>query len=192
MPRPAKSAADHWRDGTVSQVGREKPVKRVASEFEAGRPKFPKHLSKDARREYKRICTFLSARRTLSEADYYSISLLSEIYARWIAAKESLGVDFIVSVTITDKKGNTSTIERENPLVTICGDCEARILSLSKALGLTPADRDRVKVLRIGLDEETVIPGSMAALNPELYVVKPQPKIDPAEMLADDEPEVQS
>ena len=32
----------------------------------------------------------------------------------------------------------------------------------------------------------------MAALNPELYVVKPQPKIDPAEMLADDEPEVQS
>lgn len=199
--RQAKTAAEHWRDGTVSQVGREKPVARTASQYQSGRPKFPKHLSKIARSEYKRVCGFLADRRTLAEADFYTISVLAEVYARWIAAKETLGDEFTITTTVTDKTGKAVIVTRENPLVKICSDCESKILSLSKALGLTPADRDRVKPLQNG-NEDEIIPGSMADLHPEMFdqpkfevingvagYAKPAASVDPADMKADDEPD---
>jgi P27 family predicted phage terminase small subunit len=199
--RIAKTAAEHWRDGTLSQVGREKPVRVTASQFQSGRPKFPKHLSKIARHEYKRVCKFLADRRTLSDADFYTISVLAEVYARWISAKGSLGVEFTITTTILDKKGNASTVTRENPLCKIVSDCESKILALSKALGLTPADRDRVKQLQNGANEDEIIPGSMADLHPEWFerpklevvngvagYTQPAAVVDPAEMPADDEP----
>lgn len=187
MSRLAKTAAEHFLSGTRSEVGRDRPDRKVASAFESGRPKIPAHLSKGARREFKRTCRFLEDRRTLSAGDYAAIAVLSEIVVRWIAAKSDLGTNFTITVSVTDKKGAVSTFEKENPLIKIVADCEAKILSYSKALGLTPADRDRVKQLRNGMDDEAVIPGSMASIAPELYVVKPAPKIAPEEMLADDE-----
>ena len=199
--RPAKTAAEHRLHNTVSQVGREKPVRATASVYQSGRPKFPKHLSKIARHEYKRVCKFLADRRTLSDADFYTISVLAEVYARWIQSKEALGIEYTITTTILDKKGNANTVTRENPLCKIVSDCESKILSLSKALGLTPADRDRVKPLQNGSEDE-IIPGSMADLHPEMFE---QPKfevingvagyakpaaVNPADMKADDEDEV--
>lgn len=202
MARQAKSTAEHWLSGTASEAGRVRNDRKiVASQYQSGRPKFPKHLSKIARHEYKRVCKFLADRRTLSEADFYTISVLAEVYARWIAAKDELGTNFIVTTTVTDKTGKSVIVTRENPLCKIVSDCESKILSLSKALGLTPADRDRVKQLQSDASEE-IIPGSIQDLHPEWFerpkleiidgvagYAKPV-AVDPAEMRADDEEKI--
>ena len=61
------------------------------------------------------------------------------------SAKTELGNLYTISVTITDKKGNIITAVKANPLLKVVEVCEARILSLQSALGLTPLARDRVR-----------------------------------------------
>jgi P27 family predicted phage terminase small subunit len=189
----AKTAAEHNLTGTRSEVGRVRHDRQAAaSQFVSGRPKFPKHLGKPARIEFKRICKFLGERKTLSEGDFYTIAVLAECTVRWIAAKEALGTNFIVTTTVKDKQGRETIVERENPLCKIVENCESKILSLSNVLGLNPASRDKVKKLQTGAELEEVVPGSMADLYPDicsgvkLEVVKPKP-ISPEEMTASDE-----
>jgi P27 family predicted phage terminase small subunit len=191
----ANSTAEHWIHGTTSEVGRTRPDRQaVASQFVSGRPKFPKHLGREARIEFKRVCKFLGARKTLSEGDFYTIAVLAECTVRWIAAKEALGTNFIITTTVRDKQGRETICERENPLCKIVENCESKILSLTNSLGLNPASRDKVKKLQTGAELEEVLPGSMADLYPEicagtkLEVVKPK-TVDPSEMTAGDEVE---
>lgn len=189
----AKTAAEHYLTGTTSEVGRARPDRKaVASQFVCGRPKFPKHLGKDARIEFKRVCKFLGARKTLSEGDFYTIAVLAECTVRWIAAKQALGTNFVVTTTVRDKQGRETIVERENPLCKIVENCESKILSLTNSLGLNPASRDKVKKLQTGAELAEVVPGSMADLYPDicsgvkLEVVQPK-TVAPEEMTASDE-----
>lgn len=173
MPRPAKTEQQHHLEGTVSQVGRSKTT-QAASRYAGGRPQIPQHLDKLARSEFKKVCHELEHRKTLTSGDRTTIAVLAECYARWVTAKKELGTNYTITVTITDKQGHIITTVKANPLLKVVEVCEARILSLQSALGLTPQARDKVRPTQLNPGDE-IIPGSMSDLYPELVGRQPEP-----------------
>jgi P27 family predicted phage terminase small subunit len=162
MPQQRKSESLHRLHGTVSQAKPDKPSYVMAS-----RPKFPKHLSRVGKQEYKRCVQILEERGTATAGDYAVLSVYVEVYARWVQAKEAVGQELMVTTTITDNNGTARTVTRLNPLLKVVQACESRMLGLIKELGLTPAARDKVKPTAANRELE-VVPGSMADLMPEL------------------------
>ena len=166
MPRPAKTIRQHLLTGTVPQSKPEQP-----SPYQGGRPKFPGHLSRVARTEMKRCVKILESRGTITEGDFCTLAVYSEVYARWIQCKREIGDSLMVTTTITDNNGTARVVTRLNPLLKIAAQCEERMVSLVKELGLTPATREKVKQTNFN-EQEEVIPGSMADLYPDLVVLK--------------------
>ena len=142
MVMPAKTDHENWLQGTKSQV-----VKHTQSPsaYAGSRPKIPGHLSRVARAEYKRVCFTLEQRRTLTEGDRNTIAVLAECVARWVTAKQELGTEYTITTAVADKNGNIVQSVKANPLLKVVEVCEARILSLQSALGLTPMARDKVR-----------------------------------------------
>jgi P27 family predicted phage terminase small subunit len=155
VPRPAKTDQQHQMQGTVSQVGRTNST-QATSRYAGGRPKIPQHLDKLARAEFRRVCDELEQRRTLTSGDRTTIAVLAECYARWVTAKAELGSNYTITATITDKKGNVITMIKANPLLKVVEVCEARILSLQTALGLTPQARDKVRPTQFDTPAEEI------------------------------------
>jgi P27 family predicted phage terminase small subunit len=172
VPRVAKTDHQHQLQGTVSQVGRSKTT-QAASRYAGGRPQIPQHLDKLARSEFKRVCHELEHRKTLTSGDRTTIAVLAECYARWVTAKRELGTAYTITVTIIDKQGHVITTVKANPLLKVVEVCEARILSLQSALGLTPQARDKVRPTQVD-PSLTVIPGSIGDLYPELVGRQPE------------------
>ena len=163
MPQQRKSESLHRLHGTVSQAKPDKPSYVMAS-----RPKFPKHLSRVGKQEYKRCVQILGGTwHGHSRRRYAVLSVYVEVYARWVQAKEAVGQELMVTTTITDNNGTARTVTRLNPLLKVVQACESRMLGLIKELGLTPAARDKVKPTAANRELE-VVPGSMADLMPEL------------------------
>lgn len=161
---PRKSESDHILQGTRSQALPDKP-----SLYRAGRPKIPKHLSRVARAEFKRVVGLLEQRGTITPGDAAMVAVLSEVYARWIKAKAEIDeTGLMVETTIKDTHGEPVLVRRLNPLLKIVSDCERQIKNLTQQLGLTPATRDRVKPAVGGGQEPDPenIPGTLA------YIIK--------------------
>lgn len=166
MGQQAKTLREHVLHGTVPQGKPDRP-----SVFQGGRPKFPAHLSKVARKEMKRVVTILMERGTATEGDFAIAAVHAEVYARWITCKAQIGDDLMVVTQVTDNNGNLRTVSRLNPLIKVAQQCEARLQSLAKDLGLTPVTRDKVKQT-LSNQEEEIIPGSIADLMPQVLVFK--------------------
>jgi P27 family predicted phage terminase small subunit len=173
VPRPAKTDHENSLHGTLSQVGRSTTA-QAASRYAGGRPQIPQHLDRLARSEFKKVCHELEHRKTLTSGDRTTIAVLAECYSRWVTAKKELGTNYTITVTITNKQGEVITTVKANPLLKVVEVCEARILSLQSALGLTPLARDRIRPTQID-PSLTVIPGSIGDLYPELVGGQPKP-----------------
>ena len=181
MARAAKTIRQHLLEGTVPQAKPDKP-----SPYKGGRPKFPSHLSPVARTEMKRCARILERRGTITEGDFATLAVYAEVYARWIQAKAEIGDSLMVATTVLDSNGAARTVTRLNPLLRVAQQCESRMLSLVKVLGLTPLDREKVKQTASG--EEEIVKGSMADLMPHLLGNRQEaspfvPKLDLAELL---------
>lgn len=161
--RPRKTEAEHRLHGTVSQA---KPV--TASPIVGGRPKFPKHLSIVARKEFKRVCGLLEARGVLTPGDEALIALHAEVYSRWISAKEEMGSRLMIRITVMDNNGEPHEKDVLHPLLKVAQACETRLQALAKELSLTPLARDKARITSESKDRE-VVPGSLAETNPELF-----------------------
>lgn len=164
MPRLAKSERDHWLQGTTPQT---KPVQ--PSQYLAGRPKFPKHLSPAARAEMKRACRLLEERGTLTAGDYATLTVYAEVYSRWVQAKAEVGRNLLIKTFVTDNNGIAHEQTKLNPLLKVIFDCESRLLSLAKSLGLTPIDREKVRPAKSGPKVREVVPGSIEEQMPHLF-----------------------
>jgi P27 family predicted phage terminase small subunit len=164
VPTPRKSHAAHFLHGTVTQA---KPDKE--SVFVAGKPKSPSHLTPAARKEWKRVCTILASRKTQTEGDYATLAMYAEVYSRWVESKAAVAKDgLMVTVTVMDSNGQPTQKEKLHPLLRVVQDCETRLLTLSKSLGLTPDTREKVKQARTNPMADEIVPGSIADTHPEL------------------------
>lgn len=161
MGRPAKSTYLHKLHGTQSQAAADKP-----SGFVGGRPKFPKHLSPAAKKAFEHAVALLEARHTLTEGDEVMLALYATVYERWLEAKSCLVGNLMVDIPVLDSNGQVHVVKRVNPLLKVATECEARLLTIDKTLGLSPVDRERSKQTALDPKEE-VVPGSIEDLNPE-------------------------
>ena len=166
MAQQAKTIREHLLHGTVPQGKVERP-----SVYQGGRPKFPAHLSKVARQEMKRVVRILENRGTVTEGDFAIAAVHAEVYARWISIKAQIGEEFMVVTQATDNNGNLRTVSRLNPLIKVVQQCEARLQSLAKDLGLSPITREKVKQTAPDQEEE-IVKGSIADLYPNLVQMK--------------------
>jgi P27 family predicted phage terminase small subunit len=163
MPTPRKSNAAHFLSDTKSQAKID-----VRSQIVAGRPKFPRHLSIGARKEFKRVCVLLEDRGVLTEGDVMLISLYAEVADRWITCKSELGKELMIVHEFLDSNGACHSARRLNPLLKVAQSCEARLQALAKELSLTPLMRDKARVTSESSDRE-IVPGSLAETNPEMF-----------------------
>jgi P27 family predicted phage terminase small subunit len=162
--RPRKSIELHVQHGTRPHA----PQIKAPSPLVAGRPKFPRHLSKEGRRAFKHACALLEQRRTLTPGDEEMLALYATLHERWVALKEQLGTNFLIVVTILDSHGNPHEAKRVNPLVRMVSDCESKLLAVVKTLGLSPTDSRRTQPTAIDPMNE-IVPGSLADTHPELF-----------------------
>jgi hypothetical protein len=103
----------------------------------------------------------------------------------------------MVDVIVTDSSGVVHTSHRLNPLLKVLEACESRLLALGKSLGLTPADREKVKpTAPVAPPAKVLIPGSIdwcealeatERANMQLLMVP----IRPEDMSADEENNVE-
>src|SRR5215469_10015160 len=164
MPQPRKSDALHQLQGS-------KPHDRASdvSHVKAGRPKFPKDLDSALRPTFKRLCSLLQERRTLTSADSELIRLYCVLLDRHERNLKLLHEEGeLTTYTRLDSHGAAHPQVKTNLRLKVCSDCERQMASILNQLGLTPTAKDRAKPTR-GVVEEQVIPGSLADLHPELF-----------------------
>lgn len=148
MPAPIALEV-HRLQGTVSEVGRVRQDRQRPPTAAESKPRPPRHLCAEALAEFKRIAKILAARRTSTSGDYATLAVYSEIYSRWVAAKQSLSVEGLqIEYVLLDSNGQAHVNRKLNPLLKVVESCELRLLALLKSLGLTPQSREAVKQVK--------------------------------------------
>ena len=137
MPQNPKSEFEEQFTHRATRA-QEKP------EFFGGRPKCPRHLSPEAKAEWRRCVKLLEARKTITPGDYTLLTLYAETFARWIAAKAQLGNELLIDEPVGDSHGKIIIKKKINPLVPIVQNDTRALHSLARELGLTPATRQKV------------------------------------------------
>ena len=140
MARPRLSDEHHQLTGSVY-----KSTAKTVSGLSAARPKMPSHLSKDAKREWKRVLPLLLQRGSLTDGDSAALALYVETHSRWLAAKrdvEQFGI--MVSTVVLDSHGQAITTRKVNPSLRTLENCERSLRNFLREFGLTPATRERV------------------------------------------------
>jgi len=137
MGRSPKPSSIKKAQGT-SRPEREKDYRTVYSS--APKLKYPPFLkSARAKKLYKEHFGILKEWELLTEADLYNLAMMVKYMERFEKLDKIINKN---GFTVFDDKG----IERLNPLVREQKNCVSTILELSKAFGMTPVDRERLKL----------------------------------------------
>jgi P27 family predicted phage terminase small subunit len=147
MPgRPPLTPEQHALQGTERRV----TVPNVINlAVQGGRPKCPRHLSKAARKEWMAIVKLLESRSVLDPGAGNTLELWATTKARWLEAKQDLETrGLMLQVQKATSKGELYMTEAENPMLAISEKCEAQLIQLTKALGIEPASREKVKKVK--------------------------------------------
>jgi P27 family predicted phage terminase small subunit len=178
MSRPRKSNEWHHLAGSQRDAARDRSKSAGESQTAGGRPRMPKSVSDDpvAKAKWRDTVRILRARGTLSPGDAQVIELLAVNYSQWLAALAHVRVHgHPMNVTVL-VRGGTAEIQKDNPNVKLAADCSRQIHALSKSLGLTGIDREKVRKVKPSDREVIAKPGSLAAQFPELFSRKANPK----------------
>jgi P27 family predicted phage terminase small subunit len=112
----------------------------------AGRPKFPKGISAEAKRVFKRLCGLLEQRRALTHGDGELLRLYSILYTRHETAMSKLLVEGeICKYTRLDSNGTAHDQEKPNLWLKVAETCERNMVACLDRMGLTPNARAKVK-----------------------------------------------
>jgi P27 family predicted phage terminase small subunit len=146
MPRDRKSLEEHELSGTKPQY-----VLPDTADAPAGRPKYPKGISGEAKSAFKRLVKMLEARKVLTSADQEVLRLYAILFDRHERARLHIAEEGeIVESEAASKTGAVYTIEKENPWLAIAQNCERNMAALLQQLGLTPRTRTQVKKVEDG------------------------------------------
>jgi P27 family predicted phage terminase small subunit len=116
------------------------------SDVPAGRPKYPKNISPEAKSAFKRLVKMLEARRTVTSGDSEVLHIYAVLFDRPEKALEHLRTEGeIVECEAVTKNGELYTISKPNLWLKIAQDSEARMFACLQQLGLTPRTRTQVK-----------------------------------------------
>jgi P27 family predicted phage terminase small subunit len=173
MPMPRKTIPEHELAGTRAEYA------LPDADVVAGRPKYPRNLSPDAKRVFKRLCRLLEKRRNLTEGDSELLRLYALAYDRHARAIEKLAVEGEVrTYSRLDKHNEQVTFEEQNLWLKITQDSEKFMRGCLADLGLNPLNRNKVK--------QTEKP---AAPDPDAHLLSreaPQPPVEEEVQLPDE------
>jgi len=160
MAFPKKSDADRWLHGQPLAAA----AKVTESYVQSGRPKFPKGITPAQRVTFKRICSLLEQRRTVTPADAELIYLYSVLAEQWQLALDEIRRDGIIcEYQRTDNNGKVFTTRKKNEACGVADSCSRQMFGVLRELGLSPKSRDSVKPTSAN-PNATVVPGSIADL----------------------------
>jgi P27 family predicted phage terminase small subunit len=159
MPTPRKHDNLHVLQGTHPH---DRNPEMTPSTLVAGRPKFPKSLSGQAKRVFKRLCKQLADRRALTEADEYLLTLAATIWDRRARAQERLlSQGEVVAYTRIDPNGVAHKIEKANLHLKVATDAERQLVAILDRLGLSPLAGSKIKQTRDAAGKEAPKEGTV-------------------------------
>ena len=153
MPRPRKSLAEHKLNSTT-------PAYVVpGSSVEPSRPRYPKGVSKAARKEFKRLCVVLEKRRSLTEGDEHALRLFAILFDRHSEAVAKLAEEGTIRIYFRlDNQGKQVASERPNLWLKVAQESEKQMVAILRELGLTPMNRAKVRPTEVPKEAEPVAP----------------------------------
>jgi P27 family predicted phage terminase small subunit len=101
-------------------------------------PSCPRHLSKEARREWHRVSRELFEAGLLARVDRAALAAYCQAWARWVEAEKKLADD--EELVLTTDKGYAYA----NPLLGISKAALADMHKFMAAFGMTPSSRSKV------------------------------------------------
>jgi P27 family predicted phage terminase small subunit len=109
----------------------------------AGEPEMPKHLDREARKEWKRLVPILLGMRVLTEADGIALSILCQAYSTLIQAQHVMLKQTAAAESALLMK-TPSGYMQQSPLLGIINTQMDLINRQLREFGLTPASRTRI------------------------------------------------
>jgi P27 family predicted phage terminase small subunit len=153
MPRDRKDLAEHELQGTKPQYVID------SSDVAAGRPKYPKNISPEAKSAFKSLVKMLEARRTVTSGDQEILRLYAILFDRHSRAVEHVAAEGeIVECEAVSKKGDVYTVSKPNQWLKIAEVCETKMAQILVQLGLTPRTRTQVKATKAPAKPEAQFP----------------------------------
>jgi P27 family predicted phage terminase small subunit len=163
MPTPRKDISTHRLQGT-------KPAYvEPASDVQAGRPKYPRGISGEAKAAFKRLVRLLEQRRTVTQGDAEILRLYAVNFDRHVRALEHLAVEGEICVSVVlDSNGVAHDKLKPNLWLDVATNAEKFMRGCLADLGLNPLQRAKVKPTKsdekptaadIPTREETLLPG---------------------------------
>jgi P27 family predicted phage terminase small subunit len=177
MPRERKSLDEH-------NLSRTKPKWTLPdSDATAGRPKYPRGISGEAKSAFKRLVRMLEQRRALTPGDQEILRLYGVLFDRHERALKKIAEQGdVCTYTRLNNKSEEVMVEKPNSYLKIAETCESKMLAYLVQLGLTPGTRGKIKLTE-----------KAAAPDPEAHLLSrqaPQPALE-KEIPLPDETKVQ-
>jgi P27 family predicted phage terminase small subunit len=117
-----------------------------SSDVAPGRPKFPKGISADAKKVFKRLCALLEERRVLTSGDSELLRLYAVTFTRHEQALEKLAEQGCIREYVRlDSNGQPHQQEKPNLWLDVAQNCEKFMRATLSDLGLNPTQRSKVK-----------------------------------------------
>ena len=145
------------------------PGKRKINSAEpkpTGVPSCPKHLSKVAKAEWKRISAELITLGLLTSVDRAALAAYCAAYARWAEAEEKLQQ---FGTVIKTKNGNPV----QSPFVGVANRALELMHKFLTEFGMTPASRTRLQVQPMQPDADDEFWANMLNSD-QIHVIQPQ------------------
>jgi P27 family predicted phage terminase small subunit len=194
MAPPRKSHSEHALQGTTPRYN------DGESHVAGALPKPPKYMSKDSRKMFKGLVRQLAERRAVTQGDGEIIAIYCEQKERWLQALTAIRTDgVVVTYKRSTPSGEFVDVEKPNLSLKIAEVAERAMVGILTRLGLTPRDRDSVRVTSsaVKLKAAPPQPGSERWLADEADRLRaeiaaapaeePEPDLDKILEAADDE-----
>jgi len=123
----------------------------------AARPEYPKRISPEAKRVFKRLCGLLESRRALTAGDGELLRLYSVQFSRHGKAMAKIEEEGEIKIYFRlNNHGESVPQEKPNLWLKVAQDSEKQMHAILRDLGLTPNARAKVKQVGAKAEPEPV------------------------------------
>jgi hypothetical protein len=144
MGRPAKSAHEHWLNGTRQHESTIDPEDDSRS-FVGSRLKMPVAYPPEKQAVWKLLFGPLMKRKTLTKGDSAAAVIIVEMWLRWQTVSAMAAANSFTEVSWIDKHGEEHVKVVEHPASKMATTLEHKLLMALKEFSATPASREKAK-----------------------------------------------
>jgi P27 family predicted phage terminase small subunit len=116
-----------------------RPLNKNEPKPKPGRPTCPAHLSKEAKKEWKRIVPELEKLGLLTKIDRTELAMYCQAYGRWVEAEK---IVYEKGTLYKTKSGNVIT----SPMLWVANKAMEQMHKFLTEFGMTPSSRTRIKI----------------------------------------------